>query len=176
MFSRIVALEELRQREVMFWLPPGGRYNGVWASTWVALAELAAADVAPLLKQLHDADVGGYAASSRGQRGRSDASATLYVDRDQLPKATDVVMGFLRGRTESPPSAVHRPARKDPGTPRSASTRTAVVMAKILLCALAFAGVAAVIYAEGEHWVEMNHQKVHVPPSSHLPGVAKPGP
>ena len=38
----------------------GGVDNGVWASAWAELADLDVADVAPVLRLLADADVGGY--------------------------------------------------------------------------------------------------------------------
>lgn len=177
MLSRIIPLEELRQHSVMFWLPPGGRDNGVWASTWVMFAELDAADVAPLLARLHDADVGGYAAAPSGRRGRPDALMTLYVDRDQLPKATDVVMGFLRGKNATPPGATPRQAsRKAPTTPSSASTRTAVAVAKIVFCALVIAGFTAIMYIQGAHWLAMTHHRAHLLPPSHLSGITNPAP
>ena len=177
MLSRIIPLEELRQRSVMFWLPPGGRDNGVWASTWSMVAELDSAHVAPLLVQLHDADVGGYAATLSGQRGRADLPMALYVDRDQLPKATDVVMRFLRGKEDPPPMAApRRESFKDSTAPRSASARTAVALAKIVFGALVIAGFTAMMYLEGTPWLAMMHQEAHLPPRSHLPGITSPSP
>ena len=177
MLSRIVQLDELRQRSVMFWLPPGGRDNGVWASTWVMLAELDPADAAPLLSLLHDADIGGYAAKPSGSRGRPDLPTTLYVDRDQLPKATDVVMRFLRGRNDPPPMAMaRRAARKAASTPRSTSTRTAGAVAKIACCDRVIAGFTALIYIQGTQWLAMTHQRAHRLPPSHLSGITNPAP
>jgi len=117
----------------------------------------------PLLARLHHADVGGYAATPSGRRGRPNSPTTLYVDRDQLPKATDVVMRFLRGKNDPPPMATPRRAsRKAPTTPRSASTRTAAAVAKIVFCAPVIAGFTALIYIEGTHWLAMTHQRAHL--------------
>ncbi len=179
MVSRITQLEDLRLRSVMFWLPPGGRDNGVWASTWVAIAELDSADVATLLARLHDADIGGYAAAASGRRGLPHAPTNLYVDRDQLPRATDVVMQFLRAKSDPLPMATTRGTeRKDPSptSRRSASTSAAVAAAKILFCALVIAGFMVMAYIGGAHWLEMTHQKAHQLPPSHLPGITNPAP
>jgi hypothetical protein len=44
----------------MFWLPPGGTANGVWAGAWAELADLHSDDIAPVLHLLAQADVGGW--------------------------------------------------------------------------------------------------------------------
>jgi hypothetical protein len=98
-FANVIPLEELKQRSVMYWLPPGGRDNGVWADTWVILAELEAGDVTAVLDRLADADVGGYAAIPGGRKScGSTACHHLYVDRMRYHRAVDVLMVFLRGR------------------------------------------------------------------------------
>lgn len=174
MVSRITQLEDLHLRSVIFWLPPGGRDNGVWASTWLMLAELDSADVAALLARLHDADVGAYAARASGRRGLSHAPANLYVDRDQLGRATDVVMQYLRAKNDPPPMAVPRRAPRKAPVPvagRSASARAAVTAAKILVGALVIAGFMVMAYLGGTHWLAMTHQKAHRLPPSHLPGI-----
>ena len=84
----------------MFWLPPGGQDNEVWADTWVILAELESADAAPVLALLQDADVGAYIAGPSGRRGATTAGVQLYVDREQHNRAVDVVMQFLRGKDQ----------------------------------------------------------------------------
>jgi hypothetical protein len=52
----------------MFWLPPGGTDNGVWAAAWAELADLDADDVGPVLGLLARAGVGGYVATQVGAR------------------------------------------------------------------------------------------------------------
>ncbi|MCX2933431.1 hypothetical protein ORI20_24470 [Mycobacterium sp. CVI_P3] len=98
MLSRILPLEYLKERDVMFWLPPGGRDNEVWADTWVILAELDPADAEPILARLRDADVGAYVWTPSGRKGAPNTGVQLYVDREQHNKAVDVLMLFLRGR------------------------------------------------------------------------------
>jgi hypothetical protein len=63
-------------------LPPGGVDNGVWASAWAELADLDAAEVAPVLRLLADADVGGYVATPGGRINRPNRRAIhrLWVD------------------------------------------------------------------------------------------------
>ena len=70
MLSRVIPLEYLKERDLMFWLPPGGQDNDVWADTWVILAELESADAAPILALLQDADVGAYIAGPSGRRAQ----------------------------------------------------------------------------------------------------------
>ena len=174
--SRSEQLKELRLRSVMFWLPPGGRDNGVWATTWVMVAELDSADVAPLLTLLHDADIGAYAAKASGRAGRAHAPTNLYVDRDQLPQAADVVMTFLRAKGEPASTTTPRPPRKTRARRTSASARKAVVGAKFLFCAFVIAGATAMAYMEGTHWLAMTAEKAHRLPASHLPGIVNPEP
>lgn len=177
MFSRILRQEDISERSVMFWLPPGGRDNGVWASTWVMLAELDSADVEPILANLHTADIGGYAAIPSGRLGLAGALRALYVDRDQLPQATDVVMRFLRGR-DSPPvvTTTRRSAGRVRRSPRPAFRRTAVAAAKIVFYAMVIAGMATLAYGEGSEWLAMTHQRAHQLPPSQLPGITNPAP
>ena len=172
MLSRIIRQED--QRSVMFWLPPGGRDNGVWATTWAILAELDSADAEPLLARLHAADIGGYVATPSGRLGLAGSTRALYVDRDQLPQATDVVMRFLRGKNDTPPPTT-RP-KKAPQAPRPAATRIGVAAAKVAFGALAIAGVTAMLYLAGSDWLARNHQQAHRLPPSHLSGMTNPEP
>jgi hypothetical protein len=95
--------------DIMFWLPPGGVDNGVWASAWAELADLDAAEVAPVLRLLADADVGGYVGTPGGGIKRPDRRAIhrLWVDSLQYHRAEDVLMAFLHNRS----------GRGQPGSP-----------------------------------------------------------
>lgn len=83
---------------IMFWLPPGGIDNGVWASAWAELADLPEADVAPVLTLLAAADIGGYVATPGAHwRGRGQRVIhRLWVDSLQYHRAEDVLMVYLR--------------------------------------------------------------------------------
>lgn len=63
MSSPIRRIPNLAGRDIMFWLPPGGIDNGVWASAWAELVDLELSDIAPVLHLLAEADVGGYIAT-----------------------------------------------------------------------------------------------------------------
>lgn len=102
MLSRVIPLEYLKGRDVMFWLPPGGQDNDVWADTWVIIAELEPADTQPVLKLLRDNDIGAYVASPSGRKGAPGAGKQLYVDVQQYSGATDVLMLFLRKKNRRP--------------------------------------------------------------------------
>jgi len=124
MYSYNIPLEELKRRSVSFWLPPGGRDNGVWADTWVMLAELEADDTAPVLNLLAQNEVGGYTVHTRSPRVRTNGCHLLYVDTTRYHQAEDVLMIFLRGKTEGvmKDRAVRRPVPGDrwrARTPRS---------------------------------------------------------
>jgi hypothetical protein len=85
------------QFDVMFWLPPGGTDNGVWATYWAELADLEYSDVGPVLALLADADVGGYVATPGGQprnRVRSPIHR-LWVDSLRYQCAEDILMAYL---------------------------------------------------------------------------------
>lgn len=81
----------------MFWLPPGGTDNGIWASNWAELADLDPADVGAVLAALAEAGVGGYAAvpAGRASRIRRPAIHRLWVDSLQYHRAEDVLMSYL---------------------------------------------------------------------------------
>ena len=110
MLSRVVPLEFLKERDLTYWLPPGGQDNEVWADTWVILADLELADAEPVLEAFRDADVGAYVAVPRGLKGAASGTVQLYVDREQHNKAVDLLMLFLRGR--------HHPVKQGRATPR----------------------------------------------------------
>jgi len=98
----------------MFWLPPGGTDNGVWASAWAELADLRPDDVEPVLGLLARADVGGYVASPGGRARRPGRSVMyrLWVDSLQYHRAEDVLMAYLNGRrhTDDPDGNVGPPS------------------------------------------------------------------
>jgi hypothetical protein len=89
------------QFDVMFWLPPGGIDNGVWASAWAELADLDADDIHPVLGLLAGADVGGYVATPGGRAHRWGRRVVhrLWVDPLKYHKAEDLLMAYLGGRT-----------------------------------------------------------------------------
>jgi len=86
--------------DVMFWLPPGGIDNGVWAGAWAELADLDVDDIDTVLGLLASADVGGYVATPGGRvyrRGQRVVNR-LWVDSLQYHKAEDLLMAYLGGR------------------------------------------------------------------------------
>ncbi|HZE17173.1 MAG TPA: hypothetical protein VE197_16555, partial [Mycobacterium sp.] len=83
--------------DVMFWLPPGGPDNGVWASAWAELADLEPGDVEPLLTLLADADIGGYVATPGGRWRCYGSTVRIWVDSLQYHGA-EVLMNYLRSR------------------------------------------------------------------------------
>jgi hypothetical protein len=100
MSSQIRPLEDLAQFGIAYWLPPGGRDNGVWADIWVAIADLELADANTVLDLLANADVGGYVAVPGGirARARGPVSARVWVDAMQYGVAEDVLIRFMRAR------------------------------------------------------------------------------
>jgi hypothetical protein len=44
--SRVISFEELDQRDITYFLPPGGVHNQVFAGNWIQLADLEEPDVA----------------------------------------------------------------------------------------------------------------------------------
>lgn len=104
MSSPLRPIRDPARFDVMFWLPPGGIDNGVWASAWAELADLNAEDIGAVLCLLAGADVGGYVGTPGGRRYRSGAPVVrrLWVDSMQYHKAEDLLMGYLgsRGRRD----------------------------------------------------------------------------
>jgi hypothetical protein len=68
------------------------------ASVWAELADLDAADVAPVLRLLAQADVGGYVATPGGTSMRRSVIHRLWVDSLQYHRAEDVLMAYLNHR------------------------------------------------------------------------------
>lgn len=173
MLSRVIPLEYLKERDVMFWLPPGGQDNDVWADTWVILADLESDDAAPVLAALHDADIGGYVARPSGLKGAAAHTRQLYVDREQIHRATDVVMLFLRGKEQPTMPRAERIAPKirsrikTPAVPHAVSVALQVAfMAGLIALGMAFA------YYRGASMLE--HRLHHPAPTSNAPGMTNP--
>ena len=108
MSSLIRPLEDVASCQIPYWLPPGGRDNGVWADMWVLIAELESDDASEVLGLLADADVGGYAAIPGGTRARARGPVRhrLWVDAMQYGLAEDVLIRFMRGRSAHDPGPV----------------------------------------------------------------------
>jgi len=102
MSSQIRPLEDLTSFGVAYWLPPGGRDNGVWADIWVAIADLESDDASTVLDLLANADVGGYVAIPGGIRAkaRGPVCPRVWVDAMQYGRAEDVLIRFMRGAHE----------------------------------------------------------------------------
>ena len=100
MSSPIRPLEDIASCEIPYWLPPGGRDNGVWADTWGLIADLDAADATMVLDLLAEADIGGYVAVLGGRRARAKGPVpqSLWVDAMQYGLAGDVLIRFMRAR------------------------------------------------------------------------------
>lgn len=100
MSSYAWSVDDLAACDISYWLPPGGRDNGVWADRWALIADLDADDVAEVLDRLADADVGGYAAIPGGRRARAKGPVpySLWVDVTQYHRAENVLMVLMRGR------------------------------------------------------------------------------
>jgi hypothetical protein len=107
MSSQIRPLEDLTSLGIAYWLPPGGRDNGVWADIWVRIADLESDDASEILHLLARADVGGYAAIPGGTRARARGRVCcgLWVDAMQYGRAEDVLIRFMRARTARESSA-----------------------------------------------------------------------
>ena len=98
--SLIRPLEDIASCEIPYWLPPGGRDNGVWADTWELIADLDSHDAATVLDLLAEADIAGYVAVPGGRRARAKGPIllTLWVDAMQYGRAEDVLIAFMVGR------------------------------------------------------------------------------
>lgn len=164
--SRIIPLEDLKQRSIMFWLPPGGRDNGVWADTWAILAELETADAATVLTLLHANDIGGYAVARRGR----NTDSQLYVDCEQYSRASDVLMLYLRTKNRPPAAAAMR-TRVEPRT--AVARRPVVRVVSLIIEVAAIAAFIALflllIYREGPRLFPSVHPAHHPANSSVAP-------
>lgn len=98
--------------DVMFWLPPHGVDNGVWATYWAELADLQLCDVGPVLALLANADIGGYVATpgGRAHNQRRPPIHRLWVDSLRYHGAEDVLMAYLNRKSQRTEN-FRRPAR-----------------------------------------------------------------
>lgn len=175
MLSRVIPLEYLKERDLMFWLPPGGLDNDVWADTWVIIAELDDADARPVLDLLGDNDIGGYVARPSGRKGAPQTGKQLYVDREQYTKAIDVLMLFLRKKDQPPmprSEAIAPKIRskiKIPAIPRAVSLVFKVVLGAAFIALFLF-----LVYAQGSRMWPGVHPAKHPVPASNAPGMTNP--
>lgn len=81
MSSPIRPIRNPTRLDVMFWLPPGGTDNGVFASAWAELADLGPDDIDPVLSLLAGAGIGGYVATPVvvGGPGRRQSGACGWI-------------------------------------------------------------------------------------------------
>jgi len=170
MFSRVIPLEYLKERDLMFWLPPGGLDNDVWADTWVIIAELEDADAQPVLDLLGDNDIGAYAANPSGRRGAVTSGKQLYVDREQYTKAVDVLMLFLR-RKDQPPIPWTEPIAPKIRSKIPAVPHAVALVLKVVLGAAFIALFLLLVYTQGPRMWPGVHPAPHPAPSSDVPAV-----
>jgi hypothetical protein len=123
-WSRVISFDELARRDIMYFLPPGGMDNGVFAGNWVQLADLDGDDVQPVLHRLADADVGGHVASPGGRRRDPHRVVIhrLYVDAMQYGAAESVLLEYLRDKRRQ--STDQSTNRSRYGRNRSANSAT----------------------------------------------------
>jgi hypothetical protein len=173
MLSRVIPLEYLKERDIMFWLPPGGVDNDVWADTWVIIAELESADVAPVLDVLRDCDIGAYAARPRGLN-TAGAGSQLYVDVQQYNKAVDVLMLFLRRKEQPPTPRAKRIVPKVDAKPKV--PRPVALLLKVAVGGALIALFLLLVYAKGSQMWPGVHPVQHPAPTSDVPGMKRSGP
>jgi hypothetical protein len=91
-------IRDVASCDIPYWLPPGGRDNGVWADTWELIADLESAEVTTVLDLLAAAEIGGYAAIPGGRRARARGPVphTLWVDAMRYGLAQDVLISYMR--------------------------------------------------------------------------------
>ena len=113
MSSYAWAIEDLAPCAIAYWLPPGGKDNGVWADKWALISDLDADDIAEVLYRLADADIGGYVAIPGGRRARARGPVgySLWVDLTQYHRAENMLMLWMRGRQPDLLPRPHNPNR-----------------------------------------------------------------
>lgn len=86
------------------WLPPGGRDNGLAASSWAPIADIPAERVSPVLEALRKADIPAHAAPAPPPvrvltpADRQRHPWRLRVASSSYSKAQDLLMLLLRAR------------------------------------------------------------------------------
>ncbi len=96
-------LVDLNDRGMPFWLPPGGRDNGVADHAWAPIIDVNSEDAADLiLLELKDAGVPGYTARMRQprkqdlRRGHTDAiRMRIWVGCSAYGRAEDTLMRIV---------------------------------------------------------------------------------
>ena len=172
MLSRVIPLEYLKERDLMFWLPPGGLDNDVWADTWVIIAELEDADAQPVLDLLGDNDIGAYAAKPSGRRGAAASGKQLYVDREQYNKAIDVLMLFLRKKDQPPiPRSEPIAAKIQSKVSIPAVPHAVALVLKVVLGAAFVALFLLLVYTQGPRMWPGVHPAHHPAPNSDGPAI-----
>jgi hypothetical protein len=88
-------------RGMMFWLPPGGFGNGLPATAWAQIADVAEEDLAEVVLALTDAGIPAYVAAPlpgarHRTRLRSRTRYRLWVDPMHYGQAEDVLMALFR--------------------------------------------------------------------------------
>jgi hypothetical protein len=89
----------------LWWLPAGGHGNGLDDTAWTQIADVAAADVGPLLAAFRARRVPAYAASPRartrrGHRPSSEPTCRIWVGASAYGRAEQallVILPSLRG-------------------------------------------------------------------------------
>jgi hypothetical protein len=179
--SRLLPIEELEHLETKFWLPAGGRENGVDATTWAVLAELEGDEVSPVLSKLAAANVAGRVVTIAGAAAlRGDARHRLYVDAMRYNEALDALMLALRGKDNRELSD-YVPRRRPSKSPSPNTTPARRQLAQIalrvgqwILIAATFALMLGIGYATASHRFPVVHSRPlheHAEPGIHQPST-----
>lgn len=86
-------------RGPMFWLPPHGFGDGIGASAWAEIADLADSELPEVLLALTEARIAGYVATVRTRAlkpGAGETAYRLWVDSMRYHDAEDILMELLR--------------------------------------------------------------------------------
>jgi hypothetical protein len=164
---RILPIEEIEHLGTKFWVPAGGRENGVEATVWTILAELEGNEVSPVLSKLAAANVAGRAVAIAAATQRGNAHHRLYVDAMKYNQAMDALMLALRGK-ENQEVAGYIPRRRatKSASPATISTRgqaakIALRIGQWTLVAAAFALMLGIGYATVSHRFPVVHSRPH---------------
>lgn len=176
--SRILPLEDIEHLGTKFWVPAGGRENGVEATVWTVLAELELSEVSPVLSKLAAANVAGRAVAIAAATQRGNARHRLYVDAMKYNQATDALMIALRGKGNQEVAGYipRRPATKSASltttSPRRQAAKIALRVGQWTLVAATFALMLGIGYATVSHRFPVAHPRPHHEQSA--PGIYQP--